>query len=89
VLSGLFIWTKPLVASCQTLAYASAGFAHRSIYAQVVQPYWLCLGWRNSPGAPSYNKWVRFFSHRLYNALRICLGWRPCPAKPLSCYNVF
>ena len=29
------------------------------------QPYWLCLGSRNSPGGTRFNKWVKFSPHRL------------------------
>jgi hypothetical protein len=36
--------------------------------------YWLCLGCRNSQGAKKVDKWVKIFSHRLSNALRICLA---------------
>jgi len=42
------------------LAGASAGFAHRSIYAQVVQPNRLCLGGRIGRGATEFDKCKEF-----------------------------
>jgi hypothetical protein len=46
------------------------------------QPYWLCLGSRNSPGATKFDKLKWICSHRLYNAFRICPGCRSQLIKP-------